>query len=143
MYSHRSPGWYSSGSVPSRRIHSSGSGGTCGSRRTGAQPELAHRVEQRLRPRRREVHAEPEPERQHVVHRDRPLGRDGVAVDRPRGVDEHPPVGQLGQQLVDRIVEAQPALLDEEQRADRHDRLGHRGDAEDAVAAGPALARPG
>ena len=59
---------------------------------------------------------------------------DGVAVDRPARIDEHPPVGELGQQLVDRLVEAQPALLDEDQRGDRDDRLRHRGDSEDGVA---------
>ena len=52
----------------------------------------------------------------------------------PVRLDEHPPVGQLRQQLVDRLVEAQPALLDQEQRADGDDRLGHRGDPEDGVA---------
>ena len=112
-------------------------------RRAGAQAELAHRLEQRLRPRRLEVHAEPEPEREHVVQRDRPVGGDGVAVDRAPRVDEHPPVGELGQQVVDGIVEPQPALLDEDQRADGDDRLGHRRDAEDRVAADRLAPRRG
>ena len=63
------------------------------------------------------------------------MGRDGLTVDRPSWLDEHPAVGQLREQLVDRLVEAQPALLDQEQGADRDDRLGHRGDPEDGVVA--------
>jgi hypothetical protein len=102
--------------------------------RTAAEAELTHLLQQRLRPRGGEVHAPPQPERQEVAERDRPVRRDGVAVERPPPVDEHPPIGQLGQQVVDRVVEAQAALLDQDQRADRSDRLGHRGDAEDAVA---------
>ena len=98
-----------------------------------SQPERTHRLEQWLRPRCREVHAEPEQERHDVADRDRSVRRDGLAVDRPSWLDEHPPVGQFRQQLVDRLVEAQPALLDQEQRADGDDRLGHRGDPEDGV----------
>ena len=42
-------------------------------------------------------------------------GRHGV-VERPVGVGEHPAVGELGQQPVDRLVEPDAALLDQEQR---------------------------
>ena len=66
----------------------------------------------------------------------------GVAVDRSPRVDEDPPVGELGQQVVDRIVEPQPALLDEDQGADRDDRLGHRRDAEDRCRGEPVAPSP-
>jgi len=49
-------------------------------------------------------------------------------------VDQHPPVGQLGEQVVDGVVEAEPALLDQEQRSHGDDGLGHRGDPEDGIA---------
>ena len=102
--------------------------------RTGAELELGQRVEERLRPRCREVHADAKPERQHVVQRDRPLGGHRLPVDRTVSVDEHVPVGQLGKQRVDGIVEPQLVLLHEDERRHRQDRLSHRRDAEDAVA---------
>ncbi len=56
----------------------------------------------------------PNPRRnvRHVVHGDGPLGGHGGAVDGAVGVDEHLTVGELGQQVVDRVVEAEAALLD-------------------------------
>ncbi len=66
-------------------------------RRTRAQTERVHRLEERLRPRRAEVRAESEAEGEEVSHRDRSLRRHRVAVDRPAGVDEHAPIGELGQ----------------------------------------------
>ena len=88
-----------------------------------------------------EVHAEAELERQHVPDRDRAGRGHGGAVDGAPSVDQHPPVGELGEEVVDRIVEPQPALLHEHEGGDGHDRLGHRHDPEDAVPAdglGPA-----
>ena len=38
------------------------------------------------------------------MHRDRPVRWDGVAVERPTPVDEHLSVGELRQQVVDRIL---------------------------------------
>ncbi len=61
------------------------------------------------------------------------MGRDGV-VQRALDVLEHLAIGQLGQQAVDRLVQAQLALLDQDHRGGGGDRLGHGGDAEDAVA---------
>ena len=42
-------------------------------------------------------------------------------------------VGDLGQILLGRIVEADAALLDELHERERRDRLGHRGDAEQRI----------
>ena len=81
---------------------------------TVAQPEGGHRLDQRLRPRCGEVDPQPELERQHVADGDRTAGGDRRAVDGPAWVDEHATVGQLGQQVLDGVVEPQPALLDEE-----------------------------
>ena len=91
-----------------------GFGRTLRPRWSVAQFQRAHRLEQRLRPRRGEVHSESEAEGEHIAERDRAFGRNGLAVDRATRVGEHTPVGELGQQVVDRLVEAQPALLDEE-----------------------------
>ena len=99
-----------------------------------AEVERVHRLHERLRPRRGEVHAETEAEREQVVDRDGPVAGT-VSPRRPPAVDEHAPVRQLGKQVVDRVVEPQPALLDEDHRRHGRDRLGHRRDAEDAVAA--------
>ena len=68
------------------------------------------------------------------MQRDRPLSGHRLAVDRTASVDEYAPVGQLGKQRVDGIVEPQLVLLYEDERRHRHDRLRHRRDAEDAVA---------
>ena len=112
-------------------------------RRTPAEAEVAHRLQQRLRPRRLEVHAPAELEREDVVHGDRTLRGDRLAVHRPAWLDEDAPPGELGQEIVDWILEPEPALLDEDQRADGGDRLGHRGDAEDAVALNRLIAAAG
>jgi hypothetical protein len=76
--------------------------------------------------------AEAHREREQVTYGDRALGRHGV-VERRVEPGEHPPAGELGEQVVDRVVEPQHALLDQHQRGDRGDRLGHRGDPEDRV----------
>ena len=51
------------------------------------------------------------------------------------GVDgaQHLAMGELGHQIVDRLVEAQDALLDQRHRRRGGDRLAQRGDAEDGV----------
>ena len=103
----------------------------CGWR--GADPEVVHRLHERLRERRVEVHAESGAEGQDVVHGDRAFGCDGLPVDRPERVDEHAAVGELREQCVDGIVEAEQVLLHQDQRRDRGDRFGDRRDAELAV----------
>jgi hypothetical protein len=60
------------------------------------------------------------------------MGRRGV-VHRPVDPAHHAPVGQLGQEPVDRVVEAQHAFLEQDHGGHRGDRLGHRRDAKDAV----------
>lgn len=69
------------------------------------------------------------------MHGDRPARGHGFAVHRTTAVDQHPPSGELGQELVDRIVEPELAVLHQQHGRRRHDRLRHRGDAKDAVAA--------
>ena len=103
-------------------------------RRCGGDAEFLGRVEERLRPRPVERHAVAEAERQHVVHRDGADGWHRRAVDRAERIEEHLSIGELGQQVVDRVVEAQPALLDQHERGHRRDRLAHRRDAEHRVA---------
>ena len=103
--------------------------------RAGTQPQFSHLLEQRLRPRRPEVHPEAQPKREHVINGDRPASRDRVAVEGTAAIQEHAPLGQLREQVVNRILQSQPALLDEQQRPDGHDRLGHRRDPKDAVPA--------
>jgi hypothetical protein len=101
--------------VDRRRIHSSGSGGPWGAG-DRCEAELAIASEQGLGPRRVEVHAEPQPERQHIAHGDGPDGRDGSPPSiGPRGSTSTRRVGQLGQHLVDGIVEPQLAVLEKEQ----------------------------
>jgi hypothetical protein len=74
-----------------------------------------------------------------VANRDRAVRRLGVLY---RTVDplQDLAIGKLGQQRIDRIVQAQLALLDQDHRGGSRDWLGHRGDPEDGVAAdgGPA-----
>ena len=61
--------------------------------RSVAEAELAMNASStRLLAEGAEVHADAEPERQHVAQRDRPLGRHRL-VERARRVDQHPPVG--------------------------------------------------
>ena len=69
-----------------------------------------------------------------VVDGDRALRRHG-AVQRAGGVDQHPHIGELGQPPGDGVGERELALLDERHRRRDGDRLGHRGDPEDGVAA--------
>jgi hypothetical protein len=60
--------------------------------------------------------------------------RNGRTVDRAPRVDQRTAVGELRQQLLDAVIEAEPALLHEHERAGGDDRLRHRRDAKDAVA---------
>ena len=121
--------------MPIRLIHSSGAGGPCGA--GGPSPRLSFPIASSSGCGHGASKSIPHPRRKvsSVVERDRALRRHGRAVERAASVDQHLAVGELGQQRVDGIVEPELALLDEDQRGDRRDRLGHRGDAEDAVAA--------
>ena len=65
---------------------------------------------------------------------DRSVCGDGLAIERLATIDEDPSVLELRQQFIDGVVQAQLALLDEQQRAYGDDRLGHGRDPEDAVA---------
>ena len=111
-----------------------GLGRDLGIRRRGGDAERIDRLHEWLRERRGEVHADAGAERQDVVEGDRPLRGHGVPVDRPLGVDQHPTIGELGYQCIDRVVEAQCVVLHQHQRRDRGDRLRDRRDAEHAVA---------
>ena len=66
----------------------------------------------------------------------RVIGRCAGTVSSSGRVDprQHAPVGEFRQEPVDRIVEAQLASFDQNQRRNRGDRLGHRRDAEQRVA---------
>ena len=102
-------------------------------RRALAQQQLGHRPLNRIGVRRRHHDAKAHAEREQIAHGDRPLRRHRIVE---RGVEraQHAPPGQLGQQPIHRLVEAQHALLHEDQRRHGDDRLGHRGDADDRVA---------
>ena len=132
-YSQRAPGCASSGSEPSRRIHSSGGGGPCGCGGPAPELELGRGLQHRLLAEAAEVHPDAEREREQVAQRDRLVGRNGV-VDRPVGITHHPPVGQLRQPPVDGIVEPDRAVGDQRERRRPGDRLRHRRDPEDRVA---------
>ena len=71
---------------------------------------------------------------QQMTQRDRAFGR--AQSRRARGVEALQDLrrGQFGEHFADRLVKLELALLDELQRRDRGHRLGHRRDAEDAVA---------
>ena len=66
-----------------------------------------------------------------------------LTVDGTAPVDQYAPVGELGKQRIDGIRQTQRVLLDEEQRPDRDNRLRHRGDTKDAVAANRRRFAPG
>jgi len=77
--------------------------------------------------------ADPEPKGQEIAQRDRTLGRHGIVQ---RAVDgaQHLAVRQFGEPAVDRLIEPQLGLLDQDHGGDGGDRLGHRSDPEDGVA---------
>jgi hypothetical protein len=72
------------------------------------------------------------PEGEQVAQRDGPVRRDGVVHCGVQGA-QHRDAGQFGQQVVDRLVQPEDALLDQDHRCDGGDRLGHRADPEDGV----------
>ena len=82
----------------------------CG--RSDGQTLLRERAEHRAGERAGEVHAQAEPELEHVPHGDRAVGGDGV-VDRAVGGPQHAAVGQLRQQRVDGVVQAQQPVVDQ------------------------------
>ena len=61
------------------------------------------------------------------------LCRHGV-VDRAVDPADHTPIGELGQESVDGFVEPDDALLEQDHRGHRGDRLAHGRDAKDGVA---------
>ena len=135
LYIQRSPGWYMRGSDPSARIQPSTS---CGPGGQGGPPMLwspssVSACLDRIRAGRREHGAEAHAEREEIFERDRPPCRNRVVE---RGVDraQHLPVRELGHELVDRVVEAERAVVHERQCGHRRDRLRERRDAEDRVA---------
>jgi hypothetical protein len=71
--------------------------------------------------------------REQVKHRDRPVERLRLG-HRPGRAFQHLHVGQFGQPVRHRIVEADLAFFQQLQDAGADNRLGHRGDAEDRVA---------
>ena len=80
-----------------------------------------------------EDHAQAHAEGEQVLERDRAFGGHGVVEV---GVDaaQHAAVGQLGEEVVDRCVKVQGAVVDEPHDGGGGDGLGHRGDTEDVVA---------
>ena len=79
---------------------------------------------------RRHDRAESEAEREQVLDRDRALAPARCRRARRR-CSSAPAIGELGQQVVDRVVEPQRAVVDEHHRGDGRDRLRQRRDAED------------
>ena len=90
-------------------------------------------VEFEQRPLGDDVVAEPRGVGQQVADRDRP--RRGAALDRGL-VQLHAHVLERGQDVADRLVELEFAVLDQDHRRHRGDRLGHRIDSPQAVGAG-------
>ena len=72
------------------------------------------------------------PKRQQILARDRAVGGNGL-VDRAVHALQHAAGGQLGEQPGDRLVQRQPAVIDQEHRRGSKDGLGHRRDAKDRV----------
>ena len=94
----------------------------------GSGDDRVGRLEGRL-----DDQAVPHAERQQILDRDRPSCGDGV-VERPVDPLQHPAVGQLREEPVDRIFNGERALFNKEHRRGREDRLRHRGDTKDRVA---------
>src|SRR4051812_5015808 len=67
-----------------------------------------------------------------MAHRDRLIGRDRV-IERGSRARQHPAVSQLGKPLLDWLIEAEVATLDQAQRGDRRDHLRHQLDSHDRV----------
>ncbi len=133
-YIHRSPGWCSSGRVPSRASTRRARGTRPGAAVPGPSSSSAMASASGTVPGAAITMPSAHGEGEQVPHGDRPGGGDDPA-EGGLGVLEDLAVGQLGEEAVDRLVEADHALLDEHQRGHGGDRLGHRRDPEDAVAA--------
>ena len=77
---------------------------------------------------------------QQILHRDRPFGRDQFEL--PVLLDADLRIGEFGDVFRDGVSDEQPSVLDQHHERDRDDRLGHRIDAEDRVAAHRRAAWP-
>ncbi len=96
-------------------------------------PERGFRALDRIAVGRREDGTEAEAEREQIRHGDRAPGGNRVVevrVDRA----QHAAARELGHEVVDRVVEAQRAVLHEGQRGHRGDGLRERRHTEDRVA---------
>ena len=96
--------------------------------------QLGQRVGDRHGSGRGRDNAEAHGEGEQVPDGDRPVRGHRVVELGVRPL-QHLPVGQLGQQPVHRLVQPEQAFLDQDHGRGRGDRLGHRRDAEDRVAA--------
>ena len=121
-YIQRSPGSCTSGSMPSRRIHSSDEGGPSASSASAIGTA-----------RLRNDHAGAKAAGQQVPQRYRAFRRNGV-LQRPVRIDEHGHLRKLREEVVDWVIETESAVLDERHRTRRDDRLRHRAHAADRVA---------
>ena len=112
LYIHRSPGWCISGSVaeaphPLVGRLLAGPAAEPDDAAAAVTPAGSDTV------RRRHDHAEAHAKGEQVAHRDRPPRRHGV-VERAVEPLQDSAVGQLRQQPIDRLVQPQPALLDQD-----------------------------
>ena len=135
LYIHFSPGWCISGSVATRRSHSSG---PCGVARFGGPKpttcELARGLLDRVDVGRPHDDAEAHPEGQQVAHDDRPPGGLGV-VERPVDPLQHPAIRPARAGAGPPARRAGSCTPQPGSSRRGGDRLGHRGDPEDRVAA--------
>ena len=99
----------------------------------GRFAECVQRVGDRDRSRLGGDHAGAEGVGQQIPQRYRAFCRNGV-VQWPVGIGEHGHVRQLREEVVDRVIEAEGAVLDERHRTRGDDRLCHRAHATDRVA---------
>ncbi len=97
-----------------------------------AEVTLANGALDRVGVGRRHDAAEAEAGGQQVAHRDRAPRGDRVVELRVDAL-QHPAVRQLRQPAIDRVVEPQHPVVDQEHGGGRGDRLGERGDPEDGV----------
>ena len=106
-----------------------------GLRRGGAlaELELVHGEVDRAEASGGEVEPEAEAEGEQIAQGDRAVGGHGL-IERAVEAGHHLAVRQLRQEALDRVVEAEQALLDQDHRQSGADRLGEGGDAEDGVA---------
>jgi len=121
-YIQRSPGWYTSGSRPSRRIHSSDE--------DGSSPSSASAIG--ISPGSAGITPGAEGAGQQIPQGDRAIRRNGV-LQRPVGIGEHGHLRELGEEVVDPVVETEGAVLHERHRTRRDDRFRHGAHATDRV----------